>query len=83
MQLFVCCITTAILSNSHEFPSLFVVSSILDKTFVDFSTLVQFLFTKSETELDYFHQKVNISIKIPQTLGLDGEYPAGHPRAKF
>ena len=37
--------------------------SILDKTFVRlFRDLVQFLFTTRETELDYYHQKVNVRV---------------------
>ena len=41
--------------------------TILDKTFVDFFTffffrLFQFLFITSETELDYYYQKVNVRV---------------------
>ena len=35
-----------------------------------FHFLAKFLFTTSETELDYFH-------------GFDGEYPVVQPKAKF
>ena len=36
--------------------------TILDKTLVDFFTLVQFLFTTSKMELDYYYQEVNVRI---------------------
>ena len=63
-----------------------------------FHVLAQFLFTTSETEIDYYHQKVNVVAerlrtydrrelgnfkKILLMLGFDGEYSAGHPNAKF
>ena len=64
-----------------------------------FHLWAQFLFTASETELDYYHQKMNVRFalrvnnlrlgklgnfkKIPEMLGFDGEYPAVHPKAKF
>ena len=64
-----------------------------------FHFLAQFLFTTNETELGYYHQKVNVRVasrvaerlktydlsksenfkKIPEMLGLDGEFPAVHP----
>ena len=36
--------------------------TILDKTLVDFVTLVQVLFTANKMELDYYHQEVNVRI---------------------
>ena len=45
-----------------------VVTSILDKTFRDFLFLAQFVFITSETELDYYHQKV--SHELPNDLRL-------------
>ena len=36
--------------------------TILDKRFTDFSTFSQFLFTTTETEIDYYHQKVNLRV---------------------
>ena len=62
-----------------------------------FHVLAQILFITSEMELDYYHQKVNVSVisqvakqqklgnfnKIPEILGYDREYPADHPKAKF
>ena len=67
-----------------------------------FHVLVQFFFTKSGTELDHYHQKVNVVVsrvserlktydlrklgnfkKIPEMLWFDGEYSAGHLKAKF
>ena len=44
-----------------------------------------------ETELDFFHQKVNVQValrdderlKIPEMLAIDGEYLADHPKSKF
>ena len=35
---------------------------ILEKTFLEFSYLAQVLFTTTETELDYYHQKVNVPV---------------------
>ena len=40
-----------------------------------FRGLVQFLFTASETEVDYNFRK------ICEMLGFDGQYPAGYPRS--
>ena len=64
-----------------------------------FHFLAQFVFTTSETELDYYHHRVNVRVaerlktqelrklgnfkEIPEILGFDGEYPATHPKAKF
>ena len=68
-----------------------------------FHFLAQFVFTTSETEPHYYHQKVNIRVasrvakwlktynlrklrkfkKIPEILGLDGEYPTVHPQVEF
>ena len=65
--------------------------------------LVQVFFTTSETELDYYHQKVSVRVasriaerlktqdlrklgnlkKIPEILGIDGEYPTVQPKSKF
>ena len=65
--------------------------------------LAQFLFTISETEPDYYHQKASERVasrdterlktldlrklgnfqKIPEMLGFDSKYPAGHPKTKF
>ena len=50
----------------------------------------QFVFTT--TELDHYHQKVNVPVasrvveqvkEYPEMLGIDGEYPAAHWKAKF
>ena len=39
------------------------VSAMLDKIFADFFYfLAQFIFTTSGTELDYYHQKVNVRV---------------------
>ena len=58
-----------------------------------FHFLAKFVFTTSETELDYYHQKVNGWVaerlktydlrKIPEMFGFNDEYPAVHPKAKF
>ena len=51
-----------------------------------FHVLVQFLFTISETELDYYHQTVNVRVTSSVKrlmLVFDGPYSAGHPKAKF
>ena len=60
-----------------------------------FHFLAQFVFTTSETELNYYHHRVNVQVetydlrklgnfkKIPEMLGFDDEYPAVHPKAKF
>ena len=74
-----------------------------------FHVLAQYPFTTSETELDFYHQKVNIRVtsrvaerlaekmperfkdcrklgnfkKNPEIYGIDGKYPAGHPKDKF
>ena len=64
-----------------------------------FHFLAQFVFTTSETELDYYHQKVNARVaarlktedlrklgsfkKIPEMFGFNSEYPAVHPKVKF
>ena len=48
--------------KSGYFTDLFWRYTILDKTFRDFSFLTQFLFTTSETELHYYHQKVNVRV---------------------
>ena len=68
-----------------------------------FHFLAQFVFTTSEMEPHYYHQKVNIRVasrvakwlktynlrklrkfkKIPEILGLDGEYPTVHPQFEF
>ena len=70
----------------------------MDKTFLDFfHFLAQFVFTASETELDYYHHKVNVRVaerpntqdlrklrnfkKIPEMLGFDAEYLAVHTKA--
>ena len=34
--------------------------AVLDITLVGFHVLAQFLFSRSETDLDYCHQKVNV-----------------------
>ena len=34
--------------------------AVLDRRFVRFHVLAQFLFSTSETDLDYYHQKVNL-----------------------
>ena len=57
---------------------------------------VQFLFTTSEAEQDYYHQKFNVRVaeqlktrilgnfkKIPAMLGFDSEYPLAHVKDKF
>ena len=36
----------------------------LDRTLVDFLMFQQFLLTTSETELDYYHQKVNVLVPL-------------------
>ena len=61
-----------------------------------FHVLAQFLFTASETKLDYYHQKVTHKLpndlrfrklenfkKMPKMLGFDGGYPAGPQKATF
>ena len=55
-----------------------------------FPVLAQCFFTTSKTELNYYHQKVNIRVasignfkKIAETHGFDGVYSADHPTAKF
>ena len=63
-----------------------------------FNSLAQFVFTTSETEIDYYYQKVNVRVasrvaerlkklvnfkKILEMLGFDGEYQSVHPKAKF
>ena len=64
-----------------------------------FHVLAQFLFTISETELNYYHQKVNVRVAkrlktynlrklgnfkiIFKMLEFNGEYPLGHPKAIF
>ena len=63
-----------------------------------FNFLVQFLFTTSETELEYYHQKINVRValqvaeqlktlrnfkKNPEMLEFNGENPTGHPKDKF
>ena len=68
-----------------------------------FHFLVQVFFTTSETELDYYHQKVSVRVasriaerlktqdlrklgnlrKIPEILGIDGEYPTVQLKSKF
>ena len=64
-----------------------------------FHVLARFLFFTSEIERDYYHQKVNVRVakllktldlrklgnfkNIPEMLGVDGEYPVGHPKAKL
>ena len=63
-----------------------------------FHVLAQFLCTTSETEVDYYHQKVNVRAserlkkdlrklgnfrKIREMLESDDPYPACHPRCKF
>ena len=48
--------------------------------------LAQLFFITTETELDYYHQKVRklgYFWKIAGMLGLDGNFPAAHPKAKF
>ena len=50
-----------------------------------------FFFLTSETELDYYHEPMDIQIasqvmnfkKIPIMLGFDGEYPAYRFKGKF
>ena len=55
------------------------------------------MFTISETELNYYHHRVNVLVasrvakfkklgnfkKISEMLGFDGDYPAAHLKAKF
>ena len=63
-----------------------------------FHVFAQFLLTTSESELDYYHQKMNVRVatrdverprelgnlkKMPEMLGFDGEYPGDHPKGKF
>ena len=63
-----------------------------------FHFLGHFPFTTSETQLDYYHQKVNVWVasrvakrlkkwgnfkKIPGMLGFDCESQAVHPKSKF
>ena len=63
----------------------------MGKIFVDFLDLAQFSFTTSESELDYYHQKVNVRVasscerrkKISEKLAIDGKSPASHTKAKF
>ena len=59
----------------------------------------KYLQTFSPLYLDYYNQKVNVRVvkrvktydlrafrnlnKIPEMLGIDIEYPAGHPKGKF
>ena len=43
-----------------------MIPTMLDKTFEDFlHVLAELLFTTSETEQDYYHQKVNV--RVPET----------------
>ena len=58
---------------------------------------LNFIFTTSETEVDYYYHKVNVTVtsrvaerlilgnfkKIPEILVFDGKYPASHPKSKF
>ena len=64
-----------------------------------FHFLAQFLFTTSETKLDYYHQKVNVQVAYQvaeqlkaenprklgnfEMLGFNGECPDDHWRGKF
>ena len=56
-----------------------------------FHFLVQFFFTTTETELNYYHQKVNVQVasQVAEDLGsykikkFDGEYPTAHQNARF
>ena len=64
-----------------------------------FDFLAKFVFTTSETELDYYHQKVSARVverlktqdlkklgnfqKIPEMLVFNGKYPAVQLKAKF
>ena len=63
-----------------------------------FHLLAQFLFTTSETKLDYYHQKINVRValqvaeqlktlrnfkKNPEMLEVNGENPTGHSKDKF
>ena len=53
-----------------------------------FHFLAQFVLTTSETDLDYYNQKVNVRVASRvaeriEMIGFDGEYPTVHPKTKF
>ena len=72
-------------------------ATILDNICRLFHFLAQFVFSTIETELNYYHQKVNVKVasrvaerlklgsfkKIPEMFEVNGQFPAVHPKAKF
>ena len=43
----------------------------MDKIFVPFHALAQFPFTTSESELDYYHQKVDVKVASQIAKGIE------------